>query len=345
MEVTQHRIAQEVGVSQITVSRALRGHPSVGESLRDRVLQKAKDLGYANSLHNDARRLISRRHGRPARTRIIALATIGRLSLTDLWMLSMVRGIEQGVVEHDLQLLLVRVGHDSFPENLRPGEVDGVIIPGPTPWHVDQARQMGLPLVGMLSETKGWFVRPSDVMAGYLATQHLLSLGHRRIAFLGQIPENFCSQWRIQGYRMGLNEAGLTPENNLVQEEVSTFQPQVVISCFKSLWEKAGPFSAMVVYNDLMALYVLQACESLGLAVPALLSLVSIDDLPYAETARVPLTTVRIPLEEMGREAVRLLLEQRDHPDTGPRGVVLPVTLVERASCRKIEADRPETPP
>jgi DNA-binding LacI/PurR family transcriptional regulator len=172
-------------------------------------------------------------------------------------------------------------------------------------------------------------VTTDDVEGGRLATRHLLGLGHRRIAYVGDAPTGF--GWgadRRTGYEEALRAAGVEPDPRLAREGEHGRQPARALTA--ALLAQAQPPTAVFAASDTQALGVLDAARDAGVAVPEALSVIGFDDLEVAEVAG--LTTVRQPLRHSGVRAGELLLELVAGRDVGARHETLPLEIVVRGT-------------
>jgi LacI family transcriptional regulator len=153
---------------------------------------------------------------------------------------------------------------------------------------------------------------------GLAATEHLLSLGHRRIAAIGGPREMLCTQARIDGYRAALERAGVEFDRRLVL--YGDFRHEGGFRASRDLLAMADRPTAIFAGSDQQAMGAYEAARQAGLQIPRDLSVVGFDDLPLCQWLSPPLTTVRQPLEEMGRLAARTLFQQLDgEPLVSPR--------------------------
>ncbi|GMA34556.1 hypothetical protein GCM10025876_07600 [Demequina litorisediminis] len=162
------------------------------------------------------------------------------------------------------------------------------------------------------------------------AAQHLLSLGHRRIGFLGGRNELDSSHLREAGFRHAHAEAGIPVDPALIIE--TRYAPENAAQATRTLLGMAEPPTAIMGANDLTALAAIEVAHDLGLSVPGDLSVIGFDDIPEAGLASPALTTVRQPLQEMGAAAMRMLLDRiegREHSSH----VRLDTSLVLRETC------------
>jgi LacI family transcriptional regulator len=175
-----------------------------------------------------------------------------------------------------------------------------------------------------------------DLAGGRLATQHLLDLGHRRIGFVRYTAFTAISGLRLNGYRQSLEAAGVS------------FDPALLIECDDSyaagceamerLLALAGPPTAVFTHHDVLALGAMHAVQRRGLACPGNISIVGYDDTASSAYFNPPLTTVRLPTDEIGREAASLILDlaHRAREALPPqRTTTLPVQLIVRGSTAR----------
>ena len=324
--VTIRDVAREAGVSVATVSRALNNQGHVADAVRLRVREAATALRYAP--HPGARNLSSKR----THTLGVVLPVLHGEFYSCL-----MRGIDQVARAHGLHLLVSsHHGHrdeqDAALQALR-GRVDGLIVmsaahapgdaPGPLP--------IGVPAVSL--DAEGADDLPSlaiDNRGGAVAmVRHLLSRGHRRIAFISGPAGQPDAVARERGYREAMADIGLDAwVVDGAFDEASGHR-----ACSDLLHQDARP-DAVFAGNDLMALGCLFALSQAGVRVPQDIALAGFDDIPLARYAHPAITTMRVDAVELGRRAVRLLLSRSGataDPDIEPG--LLPTELVVRASC------------
>ncbi len=171
----------------------------------------------------------------------------------------------------------------------------------------------------------------SDNFAGaVLATNYLLGLGHRRIGFIGGRPDLESARLREAGFRKAMGGAGVAVDEALVR--VGGYRTETAEGPARQVLSQADRPTALFAANDLSAIASVTAARGLGLSVPDDLSVIGFDNVPESALASPPLTTIKQPLQQMGAEALRLLVdliagvERETH-------VRLPTELVVRASC------------
>ncbi len=318
-------IARRARVSVATVSRALHDHPRIGVETRKRVQQLAREMGY---VPNETARSLVRQ----------CTYTIGIVmpDASDPYAAAILHSIEDMARTVGYTLLLVHSWGMPAREleaiqTLRKRDVDGLVLVSSRMGGQLHAltNKLGRPLVivnGNSAPGVGYTVRGDNVHGVILATEYLLHLGHRRIAFIGG-PEGSRSGWeRKSGYRQVLRNEGLAeaifPGNGRLIDGVRAFQ----------VMQQQGRLpEAIVCYNDLTALGVLQAAWQAGVGVPENLSVIGFDDILYSAYSIPPLTTVAQPKAAMGEAVVQLLTRLiRGEP---AQNILLPGKLIERSSC------------
>lgn len=323
--ITTHDVAARAGVSQATVSLVLSGNPRarVAEATRARVRRAAEELGYRPNLI--ARGLV--------RQRSYALGVVVP-DLSNPFIADVVSGVERVGAEEGYAVLLCdarEVPAERHVETLMSRLVDGVIIDA-----VGAASLTG----SMLSDVKAVLLdEPSDQWpgvasdaagAGRLAAEHLLGLGHERLAFIGPATDVHGFRMRERGYVGALRGAGIAIRSAWLRRA-----PATVAGGQESMRALlAGPETPTAVFcgNDLMALGALKACLSAGVRVPASISIVGCDDIEMARVVTPELTTVAVPARELGARAARMLIRWVEGGE-GPRPVrPLPVRLVVRGT-------------
>jgi DNA-binding LacI/PurR family transcriptional regulator len=328
-------IAERLGVSASTVSRALNNKPGVADGLRKQVLELAAEMHFAP---NRAARSLN---GAGTFTVAFVFHQHDLPVSSDAFYLSILRGVERELATEGYHVMLnttdntitkaehLRVVHDRL--------VDGLILAGPDldPKLVLSVAQRSLPMVlvdNSLDRTPLDCVVCDDRGGSHSAVEHLIWHGHRRIAFAGG-PETWAStSERKAGYLETMLLAGLDP---IVAHESATNVLTGVSAGQKLFALDPGP-TAVFAVNDAMAIGIIRAARKSGLAVPKDVAVVGFDDVSMAESADPPLTTVRIPKELMGMLAARRLLNllsDKQPADVTPVKSLVGTTLIVRSSC------------
>ncbi len=334
MGVSVKDVALAAGVSLGTVSNVLNRPDKVRAATRDRVERVMRELGF---VRNESARLL--RAGRSNTAGYVML------DVTNPFFADVAAGMESAVEEAGVSLFLCN--SDQRPERelaylsrLEQGRVLGILITPVDPWApvLDETRRRGTPLVIVdrtRNDTDWCSVSVDDELGGREGVQHLLDLGHRRIAFVGGPTRLGQVRDRRAGALQAIAGAGL-PEDHLVDiatDALTVAQGMGAAERIVGMATRSRPTAAFCA-NDLVALGMLQRCVSLGLSVPDDLALVGYDDIDFAAAAAVPLTSVRQPRREMGREAAELLVDEAANPDHEHRQIVFTPELVARASTR-----------
>ncbi|MYS88719.1 substrate-binding domain-containing protein [Streptomyces sp. SID5464] len=320
-------VAARAGVGVGTVSRVLNDSRNVSEDTRERVLRVIRDLDYRPN-----RRARALSTGRTQSIAVIAPFA------TEPSVVERLRGISHVLhgSDHDLTLLDVATPdqRDQQYRAVAAGDrFDGLlaISLAPTDEEAEQLARVGLPTVLLDCEHPDLpRVVIDDVRGGMLATRHLLQLGHRRIAFMGDVADDrfrfSASARRREGCELALKAYGLALEERYVR--AGPHGRAVAHRLTDELLALAEPPSAIVTASDTRALGVIEAANSAGVRVPQELSVVGFDDLDVA--AYVGLTTVRQPLRASGGIAARMLLERIGRPLGEPVEKMLELELVPR---------------
>jgi LacI family transcriptional regulator len=333
--VTIKTIADAAKVHPSTVSRALNPDEAakVSSATVRRIQEIAKSLGYEPNPW--ARSLRTRR------TRTLGLVLP---RLTDHVVARMFEGAEDRARELDYQAIAVSTKDDPTVEErvgnlLMERRVDGLIFATSrlNNRFLSRIAARGTPFV-LMNRSSGTHpvVRSDDELGGYLATRHLLALGHKRIACVAGPSDISTSTLRLTGYRKAHAEAGIAVNKSLVIH--CDFSASSGIAAATQVLSARHRPSAIVAVNDATAIGVAAVARDLGLRIPEDLSIVGHNDDQFAALLSVPLTTVRIPLVDMGRSSVDLLMRCIDGET--PTSVVLTPSLIVRSSTAKFAGSR-----
>ncbi len=331
--VTIHDVARHAGVSPMTVSRVINSETNVRDETRAKVNASIKTLRYSPNLA--ARSLAS------ADTVHIGLlyANSTAAYLSELLLGSLEQSSLSGC-----QLVLEQCedleSERKAVQRLIAGGVDGVILPAPLGDSEDALKTVtsaGIPAVLVTSgrPAPGFSaVSINDFEAAREMTRHLLSLGHRRIGFINGHPGHSASAQRFRGYMEGMTEAGLEVGADQVAQGFFTYRSG--LEAAERLLSNSFNPTAIFASNDDMAAATMAIAHRKGLDVPRDIAIAGFDDTPLATMVWPELTTVRRPISDMAREAVRLLIEQVRAKRTGTTQPVehklLKFTLVKRES-------------
>ncbi|GHO84044.1 LacI family DNA-binding transcriptional regulator [Dictyobacter formicarum] len=322
----QGEIAVAAGVSISTVSRVLNNSEGISQTLRERVLAAAADLGY------EARE--------STLTQIHLLMTTGTSS-NDPFHTDIMNSIEATCREHDIRLTHTVIGFDTdkaqretLLERIRQNITDGFIFMA-----VDDRilleQAMGLTSQMVLLNAVHWNLQvdtllPDNVIGPRLAVNYLTERGHRAILHATELKRSTIKS-RFASYQAALQEAGIPYDPNLVLE--TALGPAWAYQRMKDfLATKYPPFSAVFCANDMSAMGVIRALQEANYRIPQDISIIGYDDIETAPFIVPPLTTIRIDRAALGRLAVQRLIERNAHHDLTPIHVELFSQLIERQS-------------
>ncbi|HUO97236.1 MAG TPA: substrate-binding domain-containing protein [Rhizomicrobium sp.] len=333
---TSFDIAREAGVSQPTVSRALRGDPTISPITRRRVEFIAQELGY--KVDKNASNL------RGQRTHTIAILFFEdkrfAASLINPFFLSMLGSITGACAKRGYDLLIscqhLSTNWRTDYEDAR--KADGIILLGYDDFltysaELERLVEQGTHFVHYGAAIEGHpslSVGCDDYKSGYEATRHLISLGRRNIAFLGHASNHYPEFFgRYRGYVGALCDAGLPVVPELQADAVSALPDGE--KAIRQIIAGGVPFDAIFAASDLIAIAALGVLRESGITVPGQVSVVGFDDIPAASMVTPPLTTMQQDTQTAGEVLVETLLKLMRGEEA--EGTVLPCRLVVRGSC------------
>jgi LacI family transcriptional regulator, galactose operon repressor len=328
--VTSHDIAREVGVSQSTVSRALRGDPRVDPATAARVLRVAELRGYMPNA--SARSLVTRR----TRTIAVVVADIKNPFYPEL-----VEALHEALGRSGYRMVLVNErtdtrGQSGLAELYRDGGADGAVFvsvtieqrvaelltTSPVPSVLLNRDVAGADVDRVMADNPGGAAEVADLLYG---------LGHRRIGYISGPENTSTSRDREAGLSKALAQRGvpLSPELRRVGE----FTHHSGYQWATELLDRPDRPTAIFCANDVVAFGALDAARNLRIEVPGAVSIVGFDDIPMASWGAFALTTVRQPLTDMARDAARILIERVEgNAELERQRLVFPTHLVQRST-------------
>ena len=344
--MTARDIAQLAGVSAATVSRVLNGRSDVSEETRSLVTRLMREQGYPGK-RRTGRKARGAANGRPGLVVGVLVPLVHRVYFS-----AILGGAAEALYEQNIKLMLSPTLHEHERETsllawLMHGMADAalLILPDESSDELEALLDRGYRYV-VIDPRKPLAERIPSVSAAHTsgadqAMQHLLSLGHRRIAAVTGPAGWQATEDRRRGYWAALAAAGILPDAELEVE--GDFEIAGGVTAGEHLLDLRNPPTAVFAFNDNLAIGVIQAARSRGLRVPEDVSVVGFDDLEFSAIVTPALTTVRQPLAEMGRTAVsmlvRLLERQRFetlHFQLGTRLVVRESTAPAPARHRSV---------
>ncbi len=334
---TSEEVAQLAGVSRATVSRALNGSARVSDEARERVHAAIAALGYEPDVV--AQSLVRQR------SRMIAVnlfpegdeLPLSHLGQTALYFyLGVVENIEREAISLGYDLLLPSRPNGKSPENyvrsLQTRRVAGCVMLHATDSRIQALIHSSIPTVfidRMGQGSHATYIKSDNIDGARQATEHLLALGHRRIALLTGATIDLSGLERLLGCQQALAQEGISPDSGLVRQ--SGWNIDEAYEAARALLAERRDFTAIVAGSDFMAMGILRALTEHGLRVPDDVSLVGFDDIDLCHYTIPPLTTVRQDRVAMGRGAVQRLIAMIEGTEEASP-LILPTQLVVRKS-------------
>jgi LacI family xylobiose transport system transcriptional regulator len=325
-------IANDAAVALSTVSKVLNGRPGIAPETRARVEALLQQHGY------------TRRVKAQTTSPVIEIVFGG---LDQLGSIELLTGVERVASEKDMGLFVTHSGDSHSPA---PDWIDAVVRRRPVGVilvvsnlpveHQRRLRSRNIPFV--LIDPSGNTapdvpsIGPANWAGGLLATQHLISLGHRDIGVVGGPEDVMLARARVAGYRAAMQEAGIPVREELIVPGVFRFESGTAGG--RALLAMPRPPTAIFAISDLLALGVYEAARRSGVRIPDDLSVIGFDDLQIAAWVGPPLTTIHNPLTEMAEEATRLVIRLREERPYDTIRLDVATTLVVRESTSAIAA-------
>ncbi|MBN1888685.1 MAG: LacI family DNA-binding transcriptional regulator [Thermoflexales bacterium] len=328
-------VASQAGVSYGTVSRVINNSPHVKAATRERVQAVMQRLGYV--VDRRARSLA----GRSSRVIGVLLPDLGTGYIGEI-----MRGIDTELELNQYDMMIYTTHRREAKETnyitaMTQGVAEGLllILPRNPGAYIEILRSRDFPFVlidHQGTDEKCIAVGATNWQGGYIATEYLVRLGHRRIGLIAGSPDLGSANERLDGYKAALKTHHLPVDQSLIQP--GDFAQPAGFQGAKALLSLSSPPTAIFASNDVMAFGAMEAVRDSGLSIPCDISIIGFDDIPQSLLVYPPLTTVRQPLEQMGRVATQILLAVLDDPQREYKRMELPTELVIRESCRSLNA-------
>ena len=320
-QVTIRDIAEATGLSIGTVSRALKNQAGMTEQTRNKVRETAMRLGY------DFGQL---KKGRIRRIAFLLHSQHNTLASSSFFS-AVLHGAEEACRREGIALSFIAVGPaEPVLGLIRLHQPDAILCAGFfEPEVLSALQQVGKPIVLVDMHRRGFTtINPDNARGGYLATQHLLRSGRKRIAMLSGSLAHYSIQQRSRGFRQALFDAKVFADPDL-EVIVPTMGEgdDAVIEAMRSLLSLPRRPDAVFCYNDSTALVAMKYCLNEGLKIPHDIAIVGFDNIGAAAAAIPPLSTVGVDKEALGRAGVELLLRPEEHPE-----IMLPIEMIVRES-------------
>lgn len=322
-------IARVAGVSIPTVSKVIHQRDEIPLATRQHVQQIMQEMGYTHPEGNAST---------PAKKRRNEIGLV--MGYMNAYSIEIMCGVLLALQPTQFRLVLFanpnanpRVS-DRWLVAAKNNLVDGVVVIGEASYF-DELRMQQIPFVSVdhpgVPNDEIPSVDATNIIGSRLAIQYLLELGHRRIAFIGGLLTNAVSNDRLAGYRIALDEASIPVDPDLIRH--GWFGQQSGYEQTLALLDLPDPPTAIFSGNDDQAIGVYRALHDRGLMIPEQMSVIGFDDIPAGENLLPALTTIRQPLEEMGRIATTMLIRLINGEALDATHISVKTTLIKRASC------------
>lgn len=328
--VTMKDIAKKAQVSVNTVSRALNDKPDISETTKKKVREIAKQLNY--------KRNILARNVRTSKTKTIGVVISDN---SNPFFAKVLKGIEDTTNKQDYQIILCNTEEKCEKEArsvnlLLELRVAGLLI---TPTqasikHILELKKLGIPFVLLSRKIEDIitnYVICDDVLGAYLATNHIIKQGHKKIAYLSGSAEISDAKERLRGYKQALFENSI--EFNPLFVKIGCMNPETGYKAMKEILTEQQLPTAVFCFSDYVAMGAIKAIEEKKYRIPMDIAIVGYDDVEFAQYLKVPLTTIKNPQYSIGVEAAKLLIGIIEDDISQLHQVVLKPELVIRESC------------
>jgi DNA-binding LacI/PurR family transcriptional regulator len=331
MTVSIKDIAKAAGVSHSTVSRALSDSSLVNAETKSLIQQLADEMGYSPDAQ--ARSLVM---GRTHTVGVVVTA------ITDPFIAEIVQAIERFALDHGYSVILASSNAEpereiAAVEMLHSKRVDGLVVTSSRVGvlYQDHLARLGVPvvLVNSHSQQRGRYtfsVSVDNYHGAFMATNHLLELGHRRIAYVTGPADHSDDLDRFAGYREALGQAGIALDQSLVVPGTGRLDGGE--RAWPVLMGLDDPPSAVVCYNDMTAIGLLLVARQGGVSIPGDLAVIGFDDVPFASYVQPQLTTIAQPTALIGQRAMEMVLDLMADRGGGASNVVVQGKLIVRES-------------
>ncbi|MEN8908321.1 MAG: LacI family DNA-binding transcriptional regulator [Clostridiales bacterium] len=335
MNLTIKDIAKLANVSYATVSRALNDSKEISEKTKQKILTICKEVNYSpNAI---ARGLVKN-----------TTHTIGLImpDISNPFFPEVALGIEGEAARMDYNVFLCNTNYNikrelSYINLLLERRVEGIIISSVSDETINYFNKYidHIPIVYVGSNPKNDkcdYVATDNIKAGYIATDYLIKLGHKKIAFIGgtSVSNSHCD--RIKGFKKAFQEHNILPDIELIRN--SDFKRKSGYQITKFLIKEKNIPTAIIAANDVVALGVIEACDEMGILIPDTISIIGFDDIPYASLPKIMLTTIAQSKYDLGKIAVETIfktINNKGKKNTVIKKILDPELII-RKTCKHL---------
>ena len=348
MGITLKEIAQKANVSVSTVSRVLNNDTKkpASKNTTIRVLNIAREMGYIPN-QNAINLVKGLRHTNGLKKTIGCILTSHKDTYKDPFFFEILRGIQFEVNKHGYALGYTyangEMTNSTFFESVVRDKVDGAIILGRYRKEIMAFLIEKIPNIvyAGLNFSNGGFdeVICDAYKSACSAMKYLINLGHTKISFLGSIPQseriNVVNEHRFHAYVNTLKKYNIKVDKSLIRNIIlSTAEGY---QGMKNILSKGNIPTAVFCANDITAIGAMKAIREFGYKIPDDISVIGIDDIEISEYLKPSLTTIHVPKMDLGKVAVKILIDKMENGHDIPLRIDLPYELMERKSCRRLE--------
>jgi LacI family transcriptional regulator len=330
-KVSMQDIADRLSISKNSVSQALSGKPGVSEETRRLVQKAADELGYQYQTNRK-----QKQSEKNAPRSFALIASEYAFSLTSFFG-EIYLSIEKELRDRGMNLFIESINNDSkknliLPALLTNHEIDGILILSHISTdYIASVIETGIPTV--LIDHHSPYLQADSILTNnrfgaYMAVDHLIQLGHREIAFVGDIDYSPSYQERLEGYLLALNKYGIKPNRDFIFKNVQE-TPDEITKVFENLHTQP---TAWFCVNDGHGFLVTSLLQQKGIQVPEEVSVISFDNGQLSQISTPKITSMDIDLNYFGKKAVEQLCWRIDHKDEPIHEILLPTKLIIRAS-------------
>lgn len=338
--MTLKEIAQQVGVSISTVSRVInqKGTNAASKEVQDRIWEVVRETGYVpNAAAQSLKRADQLFSPEPATHSIACLFARTPAAINDPFFTRLARSVEETAYKEKYVVKFLftapDLDHPGTRQVISDNHVEGIVVLGRCDKKLLSMIKREVKNVVCIS------LNPSDdridqvfcdaTQIGCSAVEHLIGLGHQNIAYLGEIH----NENRYTGYRQGLQKHNIPVRANLVMDAILSSEGGYKGA--KQLLQQAPDMTAIFCANDATAVGAIHALQEEGIKIPGDISIISVDNIEMSQYVSPTLTTVHIPLDEMGHVAFQQLHDRIRGGHRLPMRISVPFSLVERESCAR----------
>ncbi|OGV51152.1 MAG: hypothetical protein A2017_17855 [Lentisphaerae bacterium GWF2_44_16] len=340
MGVTLKDVAEKAGVSKSTVSFVLNKKPYVSQKLRQHVMDVIEELDYHP---NELASKLGKRQFENTSTQSICFISCG-IDLADIsrnpYYSEILTGATMAAQANDYRMIYMHTerGRSEFPAGVDKSNTDGIIFTcRPSLEYIKYAMKREIPFVLAdfdFPEIECDSVMPDNFKGIFETVGYLYKLGHKNIAFACGDLEHPDSVEKLRGYKMAMQEFGLSHESKII---ISTYSPEAGKRAIEELYKRKTSFTALIAGSDQIAVGIYDKAFAMGLKIPDDLSVTGFDDIEISRYMKPALSTVYVDLKGIGKKAVERLFQVIEKRDTYSKVKVM-TKFIARESCKKLKA-------